>query len=151
VMGDVVELFPRKQGAPWTYADLQGQTPLRNAGVKHGPRGKVELVEDQVWVEMVSPNRLWVIAEKWVVRKTFYPHNVFLLAYRGKELRQLPETLLRSTMRVWDEWHEFKCGYKARFECCIKNDPNSPWLGNPQALEFAQRFGLDAQGNRIRD
>jgi hypothetical protein len=150
-MGDVVELFPRKQGVPWTYADLKGQTPLRHAGVKFGPRGKVELVEDQVWVE-IHNERLWVVAEKWVARKTFYPHNVLLVAYRGNEVRMLAESGLRNTMRVWDEWAKFKHDCMVKFNYCAQNDPSSPWRGDPSAQALAQRFfGLDSQGNRIRD
>ncbi len=150
-MGEVVELFPRAKGAPWRYGDLKGQTPLGHAGVKHGPRGKVLLIEDQVWVELHN-ERLWVVAEKWVARETFYPHNVLLLAYRGSEVRMMAETSLRSTMRVWDEWANFKQELMTKFDYCAMNDPNSPWRGRPDALTLARKhFGLDAKGNRIRD
>jgi hypothetical protein len=150
-MGDVIELFPRPKDAPWIYGDLRGQTPIGHTGAKLSPRGKVLLAEEQVWVE-IHNDRLWVLVEKWEVRKTFYPHNVLLFAYRGSEVRMLAETGLRSTMRVWDEWAAFKQECMTKFDYCAQNDPASPWRGRPNAVELARNhFGLDAKGNRIRD
>jgi hypothetical protein len=150
-MGDVVELFPRKPGEPWTYGQLNGGRPLGHPDLKRGPRGKVLLDENQVWVELHN-QRLWVVAEKWKVRDTFYPHNLFLLSYRGSEVRVLAESGLRATMRVWDEWAEFSRECMEKFDYCAQHDPGSPWCGQPNAVELARNhFGLDAKGNRIRD
>ncbi len=150
-MGEVIELFSRKVSDPWKYHHLHGQRPLGHPPVTHGPRGKVLLAENQVWVE-IHNQRLWVVDEIWVARNTFYPHDVSLLAFRGSEVRKLAETGLRATMRVWDEWAEFKRECMVKFDYCAQHDPSSPWCGQPNAADRAQTFfGLDAKGNRIRD
>lgn len=142
-MGDVIR-FPYertrlKKKPYWRVVDLLGKKPRGHAAPAYSPRGRVLMAPGQVWVERHN-QRLWVIGKIAKNKRRIgnaCPHDITLIAYRGKEARKLAESTVRQTMSVWDV-HVVdqirlmkKSGYAAAH-------------GVIRSL-----FGLDAEGNRI--
>ncbi|MDB5264554.1 MAG: hypothetical protein JWN64_125 [Parcubacteria group bacterium] len=161
-MGDILE-FPevpdrwpssrpglRKPNGPWRAIDLKGKPPEGHQSPSYGPRGKVLIATEQVWIEGHT-QRVYVVVELINIRDTFYPHDVIFASYKDmSKRRRLAETTFRLSMKIWDV---FEVERKPLVESvCVgaKHDPTSPWKGVPQASVYALNFfGLDNEGYRI--
>ncbi len=146
-----VKRRPKKAAGPWRFADLQGRRPRGHSKIKYGPRGRVLMALDQVWVDGAT-QELWVVHDLVPVKHrkgSLYPNDVLLIAYRGTRFWKLAETTVRLTMRVWDQEAPAREELMQKLNYMSRHDPQSPWYGQKDAKRKAQKFfGLDARGNR---
>lgn len=142
-MGDVIR-FPyertRQRKKPyWRIADLLGKKPRGHAAPACSPRGRVLMAPGQVWVEACN-QRLWVIGKITKNKRRIgnaCPHDVTLVAYRGRKTRKLAESTVRQTMSVWD----IHVAGQARL---MRRSVYAAAHGVVRSL-----FSFDAEGNRI--
>lgn len=152
-MGNVVR-FPKehtrlRKKPYWRVIDLLGKAPDRHVPPQYGPRGRVLMARGQVWVEGHS-QRLWVVKSMTLNKKrkgSLYPHDVVLVAYRGREERKLAETGVRMSMSVWEVYLVERARLMKKLAHASEHDPQSPFKGRPKAAR--DFFGLDSEGNRI--
>lgn len=131
---------------PSTLTKLRGRRPLGHPEVKYGPRGRVLLAPQQVWVEGHT-GVLWIIESLRHMREGFYPFNVTLVRYDGtsKGARILSEHTMRSYMEVWEDAVQSR----KRIAEKLKDGSPHPFGSNKAAAQF---FGIDPDtGNRVDD
>ncbi|MDE2071401.1 MAG: hypothetical protein KGI70_01545 [Patescibacteria group bacterium] len=132
------------------FKDLKGKRPKGHPKVKRGKRGKVILQVGQVWVEGHT-QRLWVLTDMAVARKSFYKHDVIMSAYKSSGFQIFSEATLRMTMTIWDDWGAEQKALMKKLTYMSENDPESPWRGHIDAGKLARVFfGLDSKGNRTK-
>ncbi|MFZ1987633.1 MAG: hypothetical protein WAV21_01195 [Minisyncoccia bacterium] len=140
----------RKRGEFWRAIDLKGKPPKGHLPPSYGPRGRVQIAINQVWVEGHT-QKLYMVLGLVKIRDTFYPHNVVFAAYKREHLqRQLAETTFRLTMKIWDVFESERKVLANKVGLVAEQDPEFPWKGDSvvgaRALNF---FGLDSDGYRI--
>lgn len=145
---------PVKRGSNWhLFLGPEGQHPRGHPPVSRGPRGKVLLAINQVWVESYS-DMLWVVRGFKRIRNRryqSYQYDVELAPYyRGRQKKIIAESTFRGRMKVWEDAIQFRIDLCARVDYSAKNDPESPFRGRDNAVEAARKFfGVDRYGNRI--
>lgn len=113
-----------------TFFDLEDSRPVKHPTLQFGPRGKVLLDTDQVWVDSMSV--LWVIRSLEIKNrgKRNERTRVYVGPYLAEPhvLHSFAESTFRKLMRVWDveAKHRQECYQDWIAECERRNvDPET--------------------------
>ncbi len=142
---------PVQRGEAWyLFLDTKGgKKPKGHPPLERGPRGKVLLAVNQVWVELHT-GMLWVVRSIEKTRKhPSYPHDVGFTPYhKGHYQRILAEMTFRQTMQVWEDAIQFRIDLGVKVNYAARQDPKSPFRGRGAAESARAFFGIDEHGNR---